>query len=219
MAEAEIVPIERPKRQRKRLQTPNPEVRQRLMDAAAELILDGRYDDLRIEDITDHAGLSVGTFYLYFRGKSDLFIHLVLDYTERLRARVREARESGEGPIAARLSRGLDAYIDFVLENEQGFISFANESGTMSTNAGILSSWAFNLHAEDLRPYLEAAIEAGEMRPLDTVLTSQALVGLAQHMMLFWLANKDTYTREQIKSFLDIFGAFGVAPLERRSQS
>lgn len=213
----EIVPAEKPKRERKRLQTPNPEVRARLMDAAADLIREDSYASLRIEDITERAGLSVGTFYLYFQGKPDLFINLVIDYTERLRSRVRAARE-GDGPIAARLSRALQAYIDFAMENEKGFVHFAREAGAMETNAGPLSNWAFNAHAADLRPYIEEAVALGEMRPCDPELTSQALVGLAQHMVLYWLDHKDTYSRQQVKSFLDVFGAFGLAPFEGRGR-
>jgi len=205
----------KPKRRRKILQTPNPEVRRRLLEAAADLIREGGYGALRVEDIAERAGLSVGTFYLYFEGKPDIFINLILEYTERARERVRSARE-GDGPVAARLSRGLDAYIGFVEETEAGFVPFARESGIMLTNAGPLSSWTFAIHADDLRPFIEEAMERGEMRRQDPVLVSQALVGLTQHMVLYWLEHRDTCTRAEIKSFLDMFGAFGLAPLEAR---
>jgi AcrR family transcriptional regulator len=205
----------KPKRSRKKLQTPNPEVRQRLLDAAADLIREGGYAALRIEDIAERAALSVGTFYLYFESKPDVFMNLIIDYTERLRTRVREARQ-GDGPVAVRLSYGLDAYIDFVLETEPGFIPFARESGTMLTNAGPLSSWAFKAHAEDLEPFIREAMDRGEMRPADPVLVSQALVGLTQHLVLYWLEHKDQYTRAELKSFVDMFGAFGLAPFEAR---
>lgn len=205
----------KPRREKKRLQKPNPEVRGRLMEAAADLIQEGGYAALRIEDIVQRAGLSIGTFYLYFEGKPDIFISLIIDYTERLRERVKVARQ-GEEAIAVRLSRSLDAYLDFVLETEPGFVPFARESGTMSTNAGPLSSWAFQAHADDLQPFIQEAMEKGEMRPDDPVLTSQALVGLTQHMVLYWLDHKETYTRERIKSFLDMLSAFGLAPIVSR---
>ena len=35
---------------------------------------------------TSWISISVGTFYLYFGGKDDLFVQLVLEYTNRLRA-------------------------------------------------------------------------------------------------------------------------------------
>jgi len=211
-----VTPAAKPKRERKRLQTPNPEVRRRLMDAAADLIREGGWNAVRIEDITERAALSVGTFYLYFEGKSDLFLNLVLDYTQRLRDRIGAAREEGDGPVAARLSRGFDAYLDFVLENEPGFVHYVQESGVLQTTDGPLSHWAFRQHAADLRPYIEDGIRNGDIRNTDPTLLSQAMVGLTQHMVLYWLEHRDEYSRAQIKSFLDMFIALGMAPLERR---
>lgn len=211
-----VTPAARPKRQRKRLQTPNPEVSRRIMEAAADLIREGGWSAVRIEDIADRTGLSVGTFYLYFDGKPDLFVSLVLDYTQRLRDAIRAARDNGDGPVAARLSRGFDAYLDFVLENEPGFVHFVQESGVLQTTDGPLSQWAFRAHAADLQPYIEQAIRDGDVRDVDPALLSQAMVGLTQHMVLFWLEHRDTYTRAKIKSFLDMFIALGMAPFDRR---
>src|SRR3989304_1964566 len=120
-----------PRRQRKGLQTPNPDAPQRPLEAGLELINEGGYNALRIEDIASRAGLSVGTFYLYFEGKSDLFVNLVQDYTRRLRDRLRNA---GARTPTSRLARSLDAYLDFVLENEQAFLHFVRTSGAMQTN-------------------------------------------------------------------------------------
>ncbi|MEV6157936.1 helix-turn-helix domain-containing protein [Nonomuraea sp. NPDC052129] len=45
------------------------------------------------KDLARRAGLSVGTFYLYFEGKDDLFVNLVVTYTGLLQARLRQAYE------------------------------------------------------------------------------------------------------------------------------
>ena len=196
-----------PKRERKRLQTPNPEVRQRLIEAAAELINTGGYSALRIEEITERAGLSVGTFYLYFDGKSDLFVNLVQDYTERLRERL---LGSGGGIEAEGMERSLDAYLDFVLENEQSFVYFVRASGSMPTNQGPLSAWTLNSHAADLRPAIEDAIARGYARRVDAELASQAIIGLVQHMVVYWLEHREICSREGLKEFLLTFIGFGL---------
>jgi len=196
-----------PRRQRKALQTPNPEVRQRLIEAALTLINEGGYNALRIEDIAERAGLSVGTFYLYFEGKSHLFVHLVEDYTQRLRQRL----QAVAGATATeQLTRSLDAYIDFVLENEQAFLHFVRASGSMQTNHGPLSTWALNSHAADLQPGIEEGMRAGEVRATNAVLVSQAMIGLAQHLVVFWLEHKDICSREGLRDFLLSFVGYGV---------
>ena len=197
-----------PRRQRKGLQTPNPEVRQRLMDAAAELINEGGYNALRIEEIAARADLSVGTFYLYFDGKPDLFVNLVEDYTDRLRERLLSA--GGGGSSTEQLTRSLDAYLDFVEENEKAFVHFVRASGSMQTNQGPLSTWALNSHAADVQPGLEEAIRRGEVRAINPVLASQAIIGLTQHLVVFWLEHKDVCSREGLKEFLLSFVGYGI---------
>lgn len=206
------------KRERKKLQTPNPEARQRLMDAASDIIRAGGYNALRIEAVAERAGLSVGTFYLYFEGKADLFVEIVIDYTERLLDRLQEAYHT-EGTVPERMTRGLDAYLDFVEENELGFIHFVQDASVLETTAGRLSDWAFQEHAEALRPLLEEGISSGEMRPQNPMLAAQALVGMTQHICVFWLQHHKEYTRQQIRSFLIGFPAAGLTPQAPRASA
>lgn len=196
-----------PRRQRKGLQTPNPEVRQRLMEAAVELINEGGFNALRIEEIAARADLSVGTFYLYFDGKSDLFVNLVQDYTNRLRNRL--IGVEGSTPTE-RLSESFDRYLDFVLENEKAFLHFVRASGSMQTNQGPLSTWALNSHAADLQPGIEEAIRQGEVRAINPVLASQAIISLTQHLVVFWLEHRDVCSREGLKEFLLSFVGYGI---------
>ncbi|SPL98695.1 Transcriptional regulator, TetR family [[Actinomadura] parvosata subsp. kistnae] len=154
-----IKPVRPERRGRRRLGTENPEVQRRLLDAAGQIIATEGWPALRIDDLVRRAGLSVGTFYLYFDNKADLFVQLVVRHTERLRARLREAY-AGDGTAAERLDRALDAYLDFVTETGPGFLHFRN-AGNIETTVGPLSTWAFRQHADDLRPLLETAMAEG----------------------------------------------------------
>lgn len=196
----DLRPIPRPRRPRKRPRTPNPEVRRRLMEAASELIHDQGVPQLRVEELASRAGLSVGTFYLYFDGKDDLFAQLVIEYTERLRERMRAAY-AGPGELTERLRQSLVSYLEFVEENEKGFLYF-RDAGTIQTPVGRLSSWALAQHAADLRPLLEEGMRTGVFRPLDPEQTAQAIVGLTQHMAGWWLEHRDECSREEIGHFL-----------------
>jgi len=187
-------------RQRRRLRTPNPEVRQRLLEAADKLIHEQGFPSLRIEEIVEQAKLSIGTFYLYFESKDDLFINLVIENTGQLQLRL-EAASKTEGTIAQRLDRVLDTYLDFVKEHERGFLYYHNV-GNVDTTVGPLSVWACNQCASSLRPLVEEGMARGEIRRTDPELLSQALVGLTQHIAGYWLQHQDAYTREQIKHFL-----------------
>lgn len=198
------------RRSRKRLRSPNPGVRTRLLEAANQLIREEGFPDLRIEQVTQRAGLSVGTFYLYFEGKDDLFTSLVVAHTESLRHQC-QAAYSRPGRVLERLACVLDAYLDFVEENEKAFAYFRN-SGSRATTAGSLTSWAFAQHATDLRPLLEEGIRTGEIRAGDAALLTQALLGLMQHLAGHWLENKEQHTRAEIVAFLAGLSARLLSP-------
>lgn len=190
-------PLPRPRRPRKRARTPNPEVRRRLLEAASELILEDGMPGLRVEDVASHAGLSVGTFYVYFEGKEDLFSTLVVEYTARLREAM-QAAYRGPGSLAERLARGLAAYLDFAEANEKGFLYF-RDAGTIRTQAGRLSTWALGQHAQDLRPLLEEGIAAGTYRDEDPELLTQSILGLIQHLAGWWLEHRDQCSKEDLQ--------------------
>ncbi len=196
----DLRPIPRRRRPRKPARTPNPEALRRLLDAANELISEEGVPGLRVEDVARRAGLSVGTFYIYFQGKEDLFAKLVIEHTARLRKRMQEAT-SGPGTLAERISRALESYLAFVEENEKGFLYF-REAGDIRTQSGSLATWAMNQHAQDLRPLLEEGIEAGTFRNEDPELLAQSMIGLIQHMAGWWLEHRDACSREELHNFV-----------------
>lgn len=200
------------KRGRRQLQTPNEEVRDRILEAAALLIADGGFPALRVDELAEKAAISVGTFYLYFEGKDDLFVQLVDSFTEQLRKRFREASEGG-GTVVERLGRRLDAYLDFVDENRRGFQYF-RDSGAVETTGGRLSTWAMGVHAQDLRPLLKEGMASGEVRPMDSELLSHAIVGLLQHMAGVWVDRPRDIARDQLRAFVDGLIAFGIRPVD-----
>ncbi len=187
-------------RQRRRLRTPNPEVRQRLLEAADKLIHEQGFPSLRIEEIVERAKLSIGTFYLYFDSKDDLFINLVIENTGQLQRRL-EAAAMIEGTVTQRLNRVLDTYLDFVKEHERGFLYYCN-AGHVDTTVGPLSVWACNQCASTLKPLLEEGMAQGVIKKNDAELLAQAVVGLTQHIAGYWLQHQEVYSREQVKIFL-----------------
>jgi AcrR family transcriptional regulator len=187
-------------RQRRSLRNPNPEVRLRLLEAADKLIHEQGFPSLRIEQIVEKAGLSIGTFYLYFESKDDLFINLVIQNTGLLQRRL-EAASMTEGTVLQRFDRVLDNYLDFVKEHERGFL-FYHIAGYVDTTVGPLSAWACNQCAASLRPLLEEGMACGEIKKTDPELLSNSMAALTQHIASYWLQHQEVYSREQIKEFL-----------------
>lgn len=196
-----IKAIRPPGRQRRRLRTPNPEVRRRILEAADSLIHELGFPSLRIEQIVERAGLSIGTFYLYFESKDDMFVNLVIENTGLLQRRV-EAASQTEGTVRQRLDRVLDTYLEFVKEHERGFLYYQH-AAHVDTTVGPLSLWACNQCASVLRPLLEEGIASGEIRKTDPLLLAQSMAGLTQHIAGYWLLHQKSYSRKEVKDFLN----------------
>jgi AcrR family transcriptional regulator len=73
--------------------------RRRLLDAAAEVFVRKGYHDTRIDDITELAGTSHGTFYRYFTNKEQVFRTLAVRAGGRLVASLDELLELGLEPL------------------------------------------------------------------------------------------------------------------------
>lgn len=206
----EMRAVRRPKGNRRELENPNPEARQRLLDAAEDLVEEYGEADIRVNDVAKMAGLSVGTFYLYFDGKADLLVQLVQERTDRLKERM-AAEQDGTGTAAEQLDRGLRVYLDFVEESPRAFLHFL-AAGALETTHGRLANWAVDQHAADLQPLIAQAIDAGEMRGHDPELLAQGLTGLVQHLAGFWLEHREHYDRRDIVEFIREFTTFGISP-------
>lgn len=59
------------------LRTRGKETVTRLLQAAQQVVEERGHDEARVDDIVDLAGLSHGTFYLYFRDREDLLHSLI----------------------------------------------------------------------------------------------------------------------------------------------
>lgn len=61
---------------------------ERILDAAAELVLRWGYKRVTIEDVAKHAGIGKGTVYLHFRNRTELFVSMLVrdsvQVTERM---------------------------------------------------------------------------------------------------------------------------------------
>lgn len=77
----------------------NPEREQRILDAAAQLIIHYGYDKTSVSDIATAAGISKGAIYLHFASKDELFAALlyreVQSYAEHWFARIEADPQGG----------------------------------------------------------------------------------------------------------------------------
>ena len=95
--------------------------RQRLMDAAHELIWGYSYGAVTIEAICERAGVKKGSFYYFFNSKSDLAVAAINAWWDERRALVQEMFRPEVPPLER-----IGKYLDFVIQRQ---IEAYEESG------------------------------------------------------------------------------------------
>jgi AcrR family transcriptional regulator len=162
------------------------DTRQRLYEAAVELIAEQGFSATTVDDIAERAGVAKGTVYYNFPSKTALFEELLRHGVGLLTADFRAAvADRAPGEAVAALVRAQLAYI-------QRYRSFAQLllSEMWRTNR----EWqqTLKLLREEavavIADVLAAGVKSGEFAPdLDVPLSSSALFGVGLVVALDWL--------------------------------
>jgi AcrR family transcriptional regulator len=156
--------------------------RRRLLEAAEQVFAELGYHDASIVKITEAAGVSQGTFYLYFSGKQEVFDVLVEDLNTRLRHAMSEASAKGDTRIEVE-RLGFEAFFRFTVEHPALY--------RVIRQAEFASPRALKLHYERLAEGyvagLRDASSAGEISIGDPVVTAWALMAVGEMIGLKWI--------------------------------
>src|SRR3974377_71251 len=106
--EVALRPMHRgPRAPRGRMPGPRGARRQRVIDAAMELGLEGGYDAVQMRDVAARADVAMGTVYRYFSSKDHLLAATLVYWVEQLDRRLAQQPARGDD-AAARVLDALD---------------------------------------------------------------------------------------------------------------
>ncbi len=173
------------------------ETRQKLLDAAEQVFGELGYHDASIVKITEAAGVSQGTFYLYFGSKKEVFDELMIDLNRRIRHAMTEASAGAENRLEAELL-GFGGFFDFTSEHP-GLYKIIRQ-------AAFVSPEIFELHYDRVsQPYVAAlkeAVERGEVGPIDPEVTAWALMAIGEMVGMRWVVAGNGNLPERVRAEL-----------------
>lgn len=146
----------------------------RLLDAAEQEFGVRGFHDTGITHITQRAGVALGTFYVYFSSKEEVFRALVADMGAVTRHALTEAVKGARDRIEAE-RLGLEAYIRFVRAHK-GLYRIIMEAQFVAPEAYREYYRAF---AAAYVQQLAHAADRGEISPGDNDVRVWALMGLS----------------------------------------
>ena len=163
--------------------------RRRIFEGLAAALAFHSYEDTKIADIIELAGLSRATFYEHFKGKEVCFAAAYEDGVERLAAAVEDAARDEIG-WDARLSAGLGAGLEFLAADPPLAHLLLVEALAAARPARLEHERSLIRLAEALRP--PAELPGGEAVPEETLrllagglashLSGRVLAGEAEHL-------------------------------------
>ncbi|MCT9001486.1 TetR/AcrR family transcriptional regulator [Microbacterium memoriense] len=162
--------------------------RRKLLEAAEEVFASLGYHEASIVKITERAGIGLGTFYLYFDSKKQIFEELVIDLNRRVRHSMTEAMAGAENRIAAERA-GFEGFFRFTAAHPALY--------RVVREAEFVSPETLRLHytriVEGYEAGLKAAQHAGDVDDaLDPEVTAWALMGAGELIgMRFLLWERD----------------------------
>ena len=156
--------------------------RQKLLDAAEVVFAELGWHDASIVKITEAAGVSQGTFYLYFESKQELFEELVRDLNRRVRQAMSEG--AGRGTTRAEAERG----------GFRGFFRFTAQHPALYRvirQAEFVSPALLHEHYERIAEgYVEGlreAMDEGEVVAADPEVLAYALMAVGEMVGMRWV--------------------------------
>jgi len=156
-----------------------------LLQTAKVLMAEKGYEGVSVNELTQRAGVSVGSFYHHFKDKEDLLVQAIDDDSLVLRQFLREMRTL---PVSlSQEERALKAsrmIVDFVDKHSSAASHFFLGIEKLPLKARQIIQEDLRHYREEMIQDLESAVEAGLMAPFDIKLTSEAIYGAVVQLLL-----------------------------------
>jgi AcrR family transcriptional regulator len=164
-----------PYRPTERTEARRHETRERIADAAHELIAHGGYREAQVAAVAARAGAATGTGYRHFPSKADLFAEVFRRASQREVDATRAAGEAAGPRAVDRLAAAVEAFARRALRGRRLAWALLAEPVDPAVEAERL---VFRrAYAAVFAEILREGLAAGELPPQNVELTAAALVG------------------------------------------
>ncbi|QDY70810.1 TetR/AcrR family transcriptional regulator [Qingshengfaniella alkalisoli] len=161
--------------------------REQILRAAEEAFGAQGFSATSIADITRKAGTALGTFYIYFASKEEVFRELVLEMGQLTREAVTKSVADAPDRMSAERA-GLRSFLEFVAKRPSLY-SIVEEARFVDPEAYRVY---FTRFAKAYEKRLLAAEQAGEVKLGDAEVRAWALMGMAKTLGERYVLWEDT---------------------------
>lgn len=162
--------------------------RELILSHSERVFADRGFEGARMTEIAEATGLSVGTIYGVFAGKSELFSAVITHRLPEILERANHAARSAATPMES-LRLGMDAYIGFMLDHPDFLrIHLREHPWGLGPTRGApeqLSAWRNGLDFQ--AAVLRQAMNDGDVIECDATLLARSISALHQVHLNAWV--------------------------------
>jgi len=175
-----------------------------IMDAAIRLFSKKGYHQTCVQDITNEIGISVGTFYIYFSNKRELFIEIVEDMVKTINKAISDKNTANMNFFEIALLRAR-ILADNYYKYGKTFLQLEAETSSEDPSLASKIEEVYRALADPAIKEVRQAQKSGLIRNVDPELLVFAIMGICS-IMAIRLRMDNKYTQEgMINSIFDLF--------------
>jgi AcrR family transcriptional regulator len=158
----------------------------RILIAAMEIFGERPYDQVRVEEIAERAGVGKGTIYEHFTSKEVLFSAILeegfQDYFRELVAAATPQQRATD-----KLRAVFDRHLSFISRHAAAARIIIGEWPVTRPELQEAMLGRYALLTGFVETLLREGVANGEFRPLDTAVVAQAIVGMFSSLLIYIL--------------------------------
>lgn len=178
------------------------------MAAARTIFAERGYHETTVEDITRASGVAKGTFYLYFQEKREIFLAIIRELLDTIKAIGTSVSQLGPGddPLAfmARSEAAAIRLMEIFQDNRALARLAYRESMGMDAGLEAMIREFYRETAEIEAHNIRVAQRVGLLRACDPLLTAYAHIGMVERVLLTMLEEPQLFPepREVIRQMM-----------------
>lgn len=153
---------------------------QRILSVAIRIFAEHGYERVKVNDITEGAGIAKGTFYLYFKTKQELLLEC-FSQLELMIARLENSKiVRGENDFFIRMKNRWIAFNEYYTEIGRLLHLIRNECNSIDPLIREKARKSYNSFITPLSSDIAISIKRKEVREIDPELGAYLIVGIAE---------------------------------------
>lgn len=165
--------------------------RRHILDTAAKVFAAKGYHSTTVKAIVDEAGMSVGSFYFYFKNKEELFETLYDEMVKMLFDSLECAVIGAEIGTPRTISRSITSFLWEIQRNKELARIMMVEAVGLNPRFERKRAEATKSFCDDAEVHLRAIGEKGKIDIPDVKIVAIALIGTMYNAISYWLQNDE----------------------------